>query len=72
MILPWDSVRPLNPGFLPVLMATFFFLSQKFLQDSNALFTLCIFPVWLHLYDFFLIFFYLSEEHPSMSRTGPI
>lgn len=30
------------------------------------------FPVWLHLYDTFLIFFYLSEEHPSMFRTGPI
>lgn len=70
MTLPWDSVRPLDP-FPPCLDGHLFSLS-KISPGLHCSLHSMHFPVWLHLYDIFLTFFYLSEEHPSMSRTGPI
>ena len=72
MILPWDSARLLDPGFLSVWRPPSL-LSLKNFSRTPLLSSLYMFS-WYGFTSmiFSWYFFYLSEEHPSMSRTGPI
>lgn len=75
IVLPWNSVRPLAPGFLPASIGTFFFPLLKI--SPGLLLTLC----FLHSTHFpwmtssLMTFAWLSlpvKKRPGLSKTGPV